>query len=98
MLAKQRGDLKNNIKYQVLYYPATGDSFETATYRLYGDGYFLTKGLTEHFYNNYLSEEAKDNFLFCPNLATKEQLTGLPPALLVVAEADVLREGKVKQI
>lgn len=93
MLAKQRGDLQNSIKYQVLYYPATGDSFETGSYKAYADGFFLTKGLTEWFYHNYVTEDAKGNILFSPNLATTEELAGLPPALIVVAEVDVLRDG-----
>lgn len=67
---------------------------EPSTFETYGEGYFLTKGLITVYGQNIISEEAKDNVLFAPNLATPEQLKDLPPALIVVAEADVLREGK----
>lgn len=97
MFAKQRGDLKNKIKYQVLYYPITrGDTYDTESYEKFGEGYLLTKEQATVFLANYMTEEAKGNILFAPDLATTEQLKGLPPALLIVAEADIIRDGKMK--
>lgn len=95
VLAKQRKDLKNSIKYQVLYYPATEDTFATGSYKNYGEGYYLTNGLVRLFFNNYKTEEAKDSILLCPGKATVEDVTGVPPALLVTGEADVLRDGEL---
>lgn len=95
VLAKQRKDLKNSIKYQVLYYPATEDTFATESYKKYGEGYYLTNGLVRLFFNNYKTEEAKDSILLCPGKATVEDVTGVPPALLVTGEADVLRDGEL---
>ncbi|CAO0793146.1 unnamed protein product [Mucor circinelloides] len=92
ILAKQRNNLKNSIKYQVLYYPATEDNFATESYKKFGDGYYLTAGLTKLFFGNYKTEEAKDSILLCPGKATVEDVTGVPPALLVTGEADVLRD------
>lgn len=94
VLAKQRKNLENSIKYQVLYYPATEDSFATESYKRFGEGYYLTTGLTKLFFGNYKTEEAKDSILLCPGGATTEDVAGVPPALLVTAEADVLRDGK----
>lgn len=48
------------------------------------------------FFDNYKTEEAKDSILLCPSKATVEDVTGVPPALVVTAEADVLRDGKWK--
>lgn len=98
VLAKQRKDLKNDIKYQVLYYPATEHNSNNESYRLYGQGFMLTKEATKYFDANYHSELAVNNVLRSPGLATTEELQGLPPALLVVAEADVLRTGKIRFI
>jgi acetyl esterase len=95
VLAKQRKDLKNSIKYQVLYYPATEDTFATESYKKYGEGYYLTNSLIRLFFNNYKTEEAKDSILLCPGKATVEDVTGVPPALLVTGEADVLRDGEL---
>lgn len=95
VLAKQRNNLKNSIKYQVLYYPATEDNFATESYKKFGDGYYLTAGLVKLFFGNYKTEEAKDSILLCPGKATVEDVTGVPPALLVTGEADVLRDGKL---
>lgn len=93
MLAKQRNNLKNSIKYQILYYPTVEYQPDNESYRKYGKGYMLTREATRYFDMNYDSESAKDSILRSPGLATREELMDLPPALLVVAEADVLRCG-----
>ncbi|CEP11517.1 hypothetical protein [Parasitella parasitica] len=92
ILAKQRDSLVNKIKFQILYYPATNDDFETESYKKFGEGYYLSNGLIKLFYNNYKTEEGKDSILLCPGKATVEDVAGVPPALLVTGEADVLRD------
>jgi acetyl esterase len=80
------------LKYQLLMYPVTDvSSSNTDSYRNYADGYFLTKGDGEWFCDQYLNcEEDRLNPLASPLLAP--DLSGLPPALVITAEFDVLRD------
>jgi acetyl esterase len=94
VLAKQRDKLENSIKYQVLYYPATDDTMSSGSYQKFGVGYYLTRSFMEFFYSNYKPEVPDNSILFTPARATIKDVEGLPPALLVTAEADVLRDGK----
>jgi acetyl esterase len=78
--------------YQLLIYPVTDvSSSNTDSYRKYADGYFLTKGDGEWFCDQYLNcEEDRLNPHASPLLAP--DLSGLPPALVITAEFDVLRD------
>jgi len=81
-----------SLRYQLLIYPATDvSSNNTDSYRNYADGYFLTKGDGEWFCDQYLNcEEDRLNPAASPLLAP--DLSGLPPALVITAEFDVLRD------
>ncbi|KAI8971944.1 alpha/beta hydrolase fold-domain-containing protein [Mycotypha africana] len=96
LLAKQRNALKNSIKYQILYYPVLMNSFDSESYKKYGQGFLVPVGLSKMFHDNYKSDEATDdNIFFCPGKASIEDLKGLPPAFLMTCEADVLlNEGE----
>ncbi len=91
--------MENNIKFQVLYYPATGGSHDSESYKLFGDDHYLTKDLTTLFTTSYIrtEEDLKNKYVF-PLSASLEELSGLPPALVVIGEADVLRDGKLNLI
>lgn len=96
MLAKQRDNLENKIKYQVLFYPVTDAVFNTASYYEFGTGYGLNRDMMQFCWDNYVPEKAdRENILASPMRATKEELKDLPPALIISAEADVLRDGTV---
>ena len=89
LMAKDRGGPK--ISYQILFYPVTEHSFETPSYQENADGYFLTKESMVWFWNHYLQqEEDGKNPYASPLLA--EDVSGLPPALVVTAEYDPLRD------
>ncbi|QMT61854.1 MULTISPECIES: alpha/beta hydrolase [unclassified Legionella] len=91
LLAKQRGGPK--IDYQVLIYPVTDANFENDSYKEFADGPWLTKKAMEWFWDNYLPDKSKRNEITaCPLRATTEQLKGLPPALVINGECDVLRD------
>ncbi len=93
MLAKQRGGPR--IDFQVLFYPVTDvSSFDTPSYRQFGDGgYWLTRKAMEWFTESYAPDvSARSDPTVSPLRATREQLQGLPPALLITAECDVLRD------
>ncbi len=79
-----------NICYQVLIYPATDCNFETASYRDNAEGYFLSASVMRWFWEQYLPDEsAAAQSYACP---LKADLAGLPPALVITAEYDPLRD------
>ncbi|ROP39451.1 alpha/beta hydrolase [Saccharothrix texasensis] len=91
LLAKERGDVA--FKQQVLFYPVTDASFDTPSYREFAEGYFLRRDAMQWFWDQYTTSEAqRAEITASPLRATAEQLTGLPPALVITAEADVLRD------
>lgn len=76
---------------QILIYPVTDFSFSTSSYETNGEGYFLTRDSMEWFIRQYLNEEEdKLNFYAAPLQA--EDLSKLPPALVITAEYDPLRD------
>jgi acetyl esterase len=79
------------IDFQVLVYPVTDHDFERASYAEHGTGYLLGRNEMEWFWNHYLPDPAsRDDPRASPLRAT--DLTGLPPALFVIAEYDPLRD------
>jgi acetyl esterase len=74
---------------QVLIYPALDSSMSSASYIEFEDGYFLTKSLMDWAWNQYAKAELAHPWvspLHAPSLA------GLPPALVITAEYDPLRD------
>ncbi|MDQ2686213.1 MAG: alpha/beta hydrolase [Thermoproteota archaeon] len=91
MLAKIRGGPR--ILYQVLFYPVTNANFDTQSYQDYQDGYFLTREAMKWFWDSYISNETDlKEPTVSPLLASTEQLSGLPSALVITGEFDVLRD------
>src|SRR5205823_5323754 len=78
---------------QVLFYPVTDASFETGSYLQFAEGYFLQRAGMQWFWDQYTTSEAQRNEITAsPLRANLEQLSSLPPALVVTGEADVLRD------
>jgi acetyl esterase len=77
---------------QVMIYPVTDvSSFETDSHRDLADGYFLTRAAMKWFTGHYLpSASLAHHPEASPLLAT--DLSGLPPALVITAEFDPLRD------
>jgi len=91
LMAKERGDV--SFRFQVLFYPVTDASFDTASYHEFAEGYFLTRDGMKWFWDQYTTDEAdRAQITASPLRATTEQLAGLPAALVITAEADVLRD------
>ncbi|MFJ6695119.1 alpha/beta hydrolase [Streptomyces sp. NPDC091272] len=91
LMAKERGDVP--LVHQVLFYPVTDASFDTGSYHQFATGYFLRRDGMQWFWDQYTTDEAeRAQITASPLRATTEQLTGLPPALVVTGEADVLRD------
>lgn len=91
LMAKERGGPA--IQRQLLFYPVTDASFDTASYHEFAEGYFLRRDAMIWFWDQYTTEPAaRAQITASPLRATQEQLSGLPPALIITAEADVLRD------
>ncbi|MDQ0859485.1 acetyl esterase/lipase [Bacillus sp. V2I10] len=81
------------IEKQLLFYPVTDASFETESYNQFETGYFLRRDAMKWFWDQYTTDPNERNEITAsPLRATTEQLKGLPKALIITAEADVLRD------
>jgi acetyl esterase/lipase len=82
------------IKLQVLLWPIVDANFEHDSYKRFGKDRFLTTPLMKWMYDNYTKDPKQRAEIYAsPINATLEQLKGLPPASIHVAEADILRDG-----
>jgi acetyl esterase len=93
LLAKQRGG--PYLSAQVLYYPSTGGSNDLPSKRDFAEGYFFTQATGMWMWNHYIGNTSMDEIrspLCLPLMASVEELRGLPPALIITAECDVLRD------
>jgi acetyl esterase len=89
LLARERGEPA--IDHQLLIYPVTECSFETDSYAEFAEGYGLSRDGMEIFWEYYAGDHvAARDPLASVNLAP--DLAGLPPATVVVAGCDVLRD------
>jgi acetyl esterase len=89
---KARDEGGPRIALQVLVYPVTDlSSFATGSYEEFADDHYLTRSLMEWFRGHYLSsmDDARNPHA-SPLLA--RDLSGLPPALIITAECDPLRD------
>jgi acetyl esterase len=93
IMAKQRGDV--NFVQQSMYYPMTDalTSEDSESYRLFKDGPYGTAATMDWFWSSYLPEQdLRLESTVSPLRATLEELRGLPPALIIVDENDILRD------
>ncbi|PKW11941.1 Acetyl esterase/lipase [Streptomyces sp. 1222.5] len=91
LMAKERGGPA--LVQQVLFYPVTDANFDTPSYHRFATGYFLRRDGMQWFWDQYTTDESeRAQITASPLRATVEQLQGLPPALVVTGEADVLRD------
>jgi acetyl esterase len=91
LLTKQRGGAK--IHFQVLLYPVTDGEQHTASTRLFAEGPWLTASLMRWFWDAYAPDATeRTSPLASPLRASLDELSGLPPALIITAENDVLRD------
>ncbi|MFG2335908.1 alpha/beta hydrolase [Streptomyces yangpuensis] len=91
LMAKERGDV--TLVQQVLFYPVTDAAFDTPSYRRFAEGYFLRRDAMQWFWDQYTTDDnQRAEITASPLRATTDQLRGLPPALVITAEADVLRD------
>src|SRR3954471_1005452 len=91
LMAAERGDVR--FVHQSMYYPVTDAAMDTGSYEQFAEGYFLTAKMMAWFGDAYDPDaERRLEPLASPIRASDEQLAGLPPAFVIVGEADVLRD------
>lgn len=92
LMAKRRGDVR--FVHQSLYYPMTdANALDSESLRKFKDGpYGSAEGLV-WFWSSYLAnEESRSDIFVSPLQVALSDLEGLPPALVIVDENDVLRD------
>ncbi|MFE2831557.1 alpha/beta hydrolase [Streptomyces mirabilis] len=91
LMAKQRGDV--TFVHQSLYYPVTDAAQDTESYREFADGPYLTAKAMAWFWDCYTTDPAqRAEITASPLRASLQELQGLPPALVIVDDSDVLRD------
>ncbi len=91
LMAKEKGG--PHIKLQILMWPIVDADFETNSYHQFGEKRFLTTPTMKWMYDMYIADPEKRKDIYAsPLRATVEQLKGLPPALIQVAESDILHD------
>ena len=91
---KAKSNKGPDIKCQILLWPYSDAGINTESFKKYGEERFLTKSLMIWMRDNYLSNKAQhDDIYVSPLRATINQLKGLPPTLIEVAENDILRDA-----
>lgn len=91
LLAKYRKGPR--IQKQLLYYPVTNAAFDTPSYCEFAEDYYLYREGMMWFWDQYTaSERARNQITASPLRACTEQLQGLPEAMILNGQADVLRD------
>lgn len=91
LMAKDKKGPK--ISCQVLLIPATDASVDSASYHEFGTGRFLTRAFMKYGWDLYAPDPTtRNNPYVSPLRASDSQLKGLPPAIVITAENDPLRD------
>ncbi|WP_320784954.1 alpha/beta hydrolase [Streptomyces sp. CRN 30] len=91
LVARERGGPR--IRHQVLVCPVTDAAMDTPSHRRFADGYFLSRAAMRDYWQRYAPDPlTRAHGTVSPLRAPAHRLAGLPPALVLTAEADVLRD------
>ena len=91
LMAKERKGPQ--IDFQLLFYPVTDDNYHTSSYQQFANGHFLSLNAMIWFWDAYTPDKRiRSDITATPLNATLEELKGLPEALVITAENDVLRD------
>jgi acetyl esterase len=92
MMANHRGDVR--FIHQSLYYPMTdANADNTESMQKFKDGPYGSAAGAEWFWSSYLTDrDQRNEITVSPLRANLTDLEGLPPALVIVDENDVLRD------
>jgi acetyl esterase len=89
LMARDRGGPP--VRFQLLVYPVTCGRMDTPSYRDNAEGYLLTQAAMVWFWNHYTPHAADRELPYAAPLRAAD-LGGLPPALVLTAEFDPLRD------
>ena len=89
LMARDRGG--PSLKFQLLIYPLTDFEDDSPSIREYGNDHFLTRGLMDWFAAQYLASPADGRNPYASPLRAGD-FRGLPPASIITAECDPLRD------
>jgi acetyl esterase len=89
-MLRDRGERLPDL--QVLFYPVTDGAMETTSYKENAEGYMLTAPTMAWFYGHYVGEDEEARLQPYVSPMRAASLAGLPPALIVTAEYDPLRD------
>jgi acetyl esterase len=79
------------LVFQLLVYPRTAPDEESPSHHEFAEGYVLTRKTIFWFHDHYRSsEEDRKDFRYAPLIC--DDLSSLPPALIIVGEYDPLRD------
>ncbi|MGW2376205.1 MULTISPECIES: alpha/beta hydrolase [Kitasatospora] len=91
LLAKEHGEFA--FRHQVLIHPPLSADCDTDSYRRFARGYFQSADHLRWLWQQYVPDPARRSEPTAAPLNTElHQLTGLPPALVITAEADAVRD------
>jgi len=89
--AKEKGGPK--IKLHIMMWPVTDANFERDSFKQFGENRFLTTPLMKWMWDLYIPDPKQRKEIYAsPLQATVDQLKGLPPALIQIAESDILHD------
>ncbi len=89
LMARDRG--APAIAYQLLVYPVTDADFDRPSYLENAEGYLLERASMQWFWGHYVPDAATRNEAYAAPLRA-DNLAGLPPARVLTAEFDPLRD------
>jgi acetyl esterase len=81
-----------DVRYQLLVYPATDGTMSQPSVDENAEGYFLTKPTMAWFFQQYVGDGDRTGPRVSPLHLPDTALAGLPPALVITAEYDPLRD------
>jgi acetyl esterase len=88
---RARDEAGPRFAHQLLVYPVTDAACDTPSYRDNAEGYFLTAKAMEWFWSHYLRDRRDAENVYASPLRARD-LAGLPPATVITAEYDPLRD------
>jgi acetyl esterase len=89
MLAKSRGGPR--LRAQLLFYPPTDSRCDSPSHHTFREGFLLTSEEQAWYWDQY-GDSRSEQPTVSPLYASQDDLTGLPPTMLITAEADVVRD------
>ena len=87
LMARDRGGLA--LAFQLLVYPVTHCNYTTGSYQRYAEGYLLSRDGMRWYWDHYLHTPADASNPYAAPLVA-QNLSGVPPALIITAECDPL--------